>query len=90
MAVVTKATVWAHHKATHFRENRYIAHTSRHENLLIHAANAFTNRLNIVRLLAGLVRNAHAARQVDEFNVRARLLLQLNSQIEQMPAASSG
>ena len=78
-----QATVWAHHKAAHFRENRYITHASRHENLLIHAANAFTNRLNIVRLLAGLVRNAHAARQVDELNVRARLLLQLNSQLEQ-------
>ncbi len=65
-----QAAVWTHHEAAHFRENRYIAHASRHEDLLIHAANAFTNRLNIVRLLAGLVRNAHAARQVDEFNVR--------------------
>ena len=78
-----QATVWAHHKAAHFRENRYITHASRHEDFLIHAANAFTNRLNIVRLLAGLVRNAHAARQVDKLNVRARLLLQPDSQLEQ-------
>ena len=78
-----QAAVWTHHEAAHFRENRYITHASRHENLLIHAANALTNRLNIVRLLAGLIRNAHTARQVDELNVRARLLLQPNSQLEQ-------
>ena len=78
-----QAAVRAHHETAHFRENRHIVHASRHEDFLIHATNAFANRANIVRLLTGLVRNAHAARQVDELDMRARFLLQLNGKLEQ-------
>ena len=56
-----QAAIGAHHEAAHLGIDRHIAHAGRNQNLLIYPADTLADGADVVGLLIGSVRNAHAA-----------------------------
>ena len=78
-----KAAVGAEHVAAQLRIDGNIAHTGRHKNLLIGTPDTLTDSHDVHRLLIGAVRDADAAGEIHERDVRARLLVELHGKFKQ-------
>ena len=68
-----EAAVGSKHKAAHLGEDANVAHASRHEHLLIGLAHALADDADVVGRLTRQVGHAHAAGQVHEVHMGARL-----------------
>ena len=64
-----QGAVRSHHIAAEFGTERHISHAGRNQYFLIDPAHAFSDHMNIVRLLIGTVRDSNTAGQVDERNM---------------------
>ena len=82
-ALGNECAVGAEDEAAHLGVDGNIAHARRNEDLVERAVNALADCHDVVRLLPRLVGDAYAARQVDERDMHAGLLLNLNGQLEQ-------
>ena len=78
-----QTSVGAHHKAAHLGADRHIAHTGGNQNLVVGCVHALANGVDVVSLLLGQVGDTHAAGQVDEGDMRARLALQTHGKLKE-------
>ena len=78
-----ESAVRSHHETAHFRVNCNIAHAGRNENFIVHFMYTLANHADVIAFLIRFVRNSDAAGKIDEFNLHARLFLQLYSQLKQ-------
>ena len=78
-----QAPVGAHHKAAHLGADRHIAHAGGNQDLVVGRVHALADGVDVVRLLLGQVGDTHAAGQVNEGDMCARLALQAHGKLKE-------
>ena len=73
------------HKPAGFGENADISHARRNQYFLIYLTDTFTDHLDIISLLIGLIRNPDPSGKIDKGKLHACLLFDLNHKAEQNP-----
>ena len=78
-----QAPVGAHHKAAHLGADRHIAHAGGNQDLVVGRVHALADGVDVVGLLLGQVGDTHAAGQVNEGDMCARLALQAHGKLKE-------
>ena len=78
-----QAAVGAHHKAAHLGADGHIAHAGGNQDLVVCRVHPLADGVNVVGLLLGQIRDADAARQIDEGDVCAGLALQAHGKLKE-------
>ena len=78
-----QASVGAHHKAAHLGADCHIAHAGGNQNLVVGRVYTLADGVDVVGLLLGQVGDTHAAGQVNEGDMCARLALQAHGKLKE-------